>query len=91
MTVTEENDVRVSDRSRCLDCRSSPEVAMDHRDGAARESKPEGGRESVSYLRLVIIAMNRDEWGGFFQQFRDVEGGEVAKMNDHLRSCERGQ
>lgn len=91
MTVTEENDVGVSNRSRCLYCRSSPEVAMDHRDGAACESQPEEGRESVSYLRLVIIAMNRDEWGGSFQQFHDVEAGEVAKMNDDVRSREREQ
>lgn len=91
MTVTEENDVGVGDRSRCLNCCSSPEVAMEHRDGVARESKPEEGRESLSYLRLVIIAMNRDEWGRSFQQFHDVEAGEVAKMNDHVRSRERGQ
>ncbi|MDQ2740908.1 MAG: hypothetical protein M3Z66_01165 [Chloroflexota bacterium] len=91
MTVTEENDVGVSNRSRCLNCRSPPEVAMDHRDVAARESQTEGGRESISYLRLVIIAMNRDEWGRSFQQFHDVEAGEVAKMNDHVRSRQRGQ
>lgn len=91
MTMTEEDDVRVSDRSRCLGCRASPEVAMDHCDGIAGESKPEGGRESVQYLRLVIIAMNCNERRRSFQQFNDVEAGEVAKVKDHVRSRDRGQ
>lgn len=64
---------------------------MDHGDVVAGESKPEGGRESVQNLRLVIITMNRDEWRRFFQQRNDLETGKIAKMKDRVCSGQRGQ